>query len=338
MTPTISPTGGQSLPQRVAEDWPPVRWRNVGVLAAVSGGRDSVGLLCVLAELKLAAGGVGRLAAAHFHHGVRGGLADADEQFVSALCRSLNVELIVGRRQTQGDADEAALRRDRYRFLLEAAGGAGCRYVATGHTADDQAETILHRAVRGAGLRGLVGIPRVRRLAPGISIVRPLLNVRRSLLSDYLVSRGQPWRDDESNDDSRYTRNYLRKEILPRLQAVVNREAVTALCRLGQLAGEAQAVIDELAVELHDRAVIYESPQAVRLDLRQLSGQREFLVRELIGLVWRNQRWPRQALSEAHLRRVAELLLGSETAAAMTLPGAVRLARQGNQAWLRRLE
>ena len=195
-----------------AEAWPPSQWANVTVVVAVSGGCDSVALLRAMAALK--AGGEGRLCAAHLNHQLRPD-AETDERFVVELCGRLGVPCEVGRMDVgrlaaqAGEGLEAAARKARYRFLKQTAGRLGARFVATAHTADDQAETILHRIVRGTGIRGLAGMARARRLGHA-TLVRPLLGVRRAELQAYLDAIGQPCRHDPSNLDPRFTRNRIR--------------------------------------------------------------------------------------------------------------------------------
>ena len=186
----------QPLEAKLAAAWPPSDWADVTVLAAVSGGGDSVALLRAMAALKT--GGQGRLCVAHLNHQLRPD-ADEDERFVVDLsCRlgltceveRVNVKHLVSQ---SGDSLEAAARGARYRFLQDAAGRLGARFVATAHTADDQAETILHRIVRGTGVRGLSGMARVRPLGHA-TLIRPLLAMRRSELQSYLDALGQPYR------------------------------------------------------------------------------------------------------------------------------------------------
>ena len=182
----------QALEERVAQDWPPRVWQDVPVMVAVSGGADSVALLRILERLRPPAA---RLWVAHFHHGLRGADADADEQFVAALADRLKLGFRAGRVPASqlaagSDGLEAAARRARYAFLTTAAEQVGARYLAVAHTADDQAETILHRILRGTGPAGLAGMPRVRMLSPAVSLVRPLLTIRRLELRDYLEAAG----------------------------------------------------------------------------------------------------------------------------------------------------
>jgi tRNA(Ile)-lysidine synthase len=286
------------LETKLAEAWPPSDWADVTVLVAVSGGGDSVALLRAMTALKT--GGAGRICVAHLNHQLRPD-ADEDERFVVELSRRLGVACEVDRVAVRdmaaqsGDGLEAAARSARYEFLQETAGRLGARFVATAHTADDQAETILHRIIRGTGVRGLAGIARVRPLGHA-SLMRPLLGVGRDELRAYLDAIGQPYRHDQSNSDKRFTRNRIRNELLPRLCRRFNPGAVEALLRLATLAGEAQSVIDGLVDEWCDRCVTIEGPNAVRIEMAELIDQPRYLVRELLAAVWRRQGWPMQSM------------------------------------------
>ena len=149
------------------------------------------------------------------------------EQFVVELCRRLSVTCEVGRvavdrlAAESGDGIEAAARTARYHFLEQTAGRLGARFVATAHTADDQAETILHRIIRGTGIRGLSGMARARPLGHA-TLIRPLLGVRRAELQTYLDALGQPYRHDQSNADLRFTRNRIRHQTMPQLREQYN--------------------------------------------------------------------------------------------------------------------
>ena len=197
-----------SFLRRLADSWPPAQWQDVTIVAAVSGGADSVALLRSL--LGLSPGGPARLVVAHINHGLRGSESEGDERFVADLCAKLGVPCAVRRipaavfRETGGRGIESVARHARYECLQSIAAEWGGRYVATGHTADDQAETILHRILRGTGIRGLEGIPRVRSLSPGIALSRPLLRFRRQEILAFLAALGQPFREDSTNRDPRF--------------------------------------------------------------------------------------------------------------------------------------
>ena len=138
----------------------------------------------------------------------------------------------------------------------------GARYVVTAHTADDQAETILHRILRGTGVAGLAGMRRARPLGPAATLIRPLLDVRRAEILAYLSELQQPFQDDASNSDLGFTRNRIRHELLPRLAADYNSDVVAALLRLGQTAHDAQQHIDAAVEELLCD-VVSPSPRAI---------------------------------------------------------------------------
>jgi len=313
------------LESKLAAAWPPSEWADVTVVAAVSGGCDSVALLRALTAVKAA--GEGRICAAHLNHRLRPE-ADKDQRFVVDLCSRLGVECEVGHIDVgraaaeEGEGIEAAARRCRYRFLQEAAGRFGARFVVTAHTADDQTETILHRIIRGTGIRGLGGMARVRTLGHA-SLVRPLLGVRRAELIAYLDDLAQTHRHDSSNADRRFTRNRIRLELLPRLRERFNPEIDEAVRRLGSLAGEAQTVIDRLVDERFERCVSPDGPDAVAVDLDALADWPPYLVRELFAAVWRRRSWPLQPMGLTQWDELARLAASPTSAARRDFPGGV---------------
>jgi tRNA(Ile)-lysidine synthase len=193
--------------------------------------------------------------------------------------------------------------------------------VVTAHTADDQAETILHRIVRGTGIGGLHGMPRVRQLSPAVTLIRPMLSLRRTQLVAYLDDLGQPYRSDPSNEDTRFTRNRIRHELLPQLAEQYNSGVVDALLRLGTLSGEVQSVIDKLVEELIERCVVRETSQRVRIDGAALRDQPAYVIRELLMAVWRERRWPMQSMGFAQWESLAEMVVSKSLP--QTFPGKV---------------
>ncbi len=223
----------------------------VGV--AVSGGIDSVALLCLLLELRHALGIV--LSLVHFNHELRGAESDADQEFVSQLARSHNLEFYCESRDTAQLADqehkgvEAAARELRYEFFWNLLNDDSPKQsifpnkIATGHTLDDQAETLLLRLIRGTGPRGLGGIHARIVVHDGYDdndshgeIVRPLLGIRRRQLQQYLTDTDQPWREDATNTDSKFTRNRVRKLLLPLIEREFNPAIVENLSQLAEIA------------------------------------------------------------------------------------------------------
>ena len=185
------------------------------IAVGVSGGADSVALLRFLAQVSGQFGW--RLTVCHVHHGLRGTEADRDEQFVRELAGQLGLPYAVRHIDAAALALENHLsveeagRDARYAFFAETAGEGG--RIATAHTLDDTIETVLMNLIRGTGLHGLCGIPRIRG-----NIVRPLLDVTRAEVEEYLALLGQPYCTDSTNLSDDYTRNRVRHDILPRLR------------------------------------------------------------------------------------------------------------------------
>src|SRR5690348_11359920 len=194
----------------------------VGV--AVSGGADSVALLRILLELRQELGVV--LSVVHLNHLLRGTESDTDEQFVRDLSRSHELEFIGERRDVRAYAAEhklsleTAAREVRYEFFEGLLREKTVDRIATAHTLDDQAETVLLKLLRGAGTRGLAGIYPCKVLPGKGGIVRPMLGVQRSAVKSYLAALGQTWREDSSNQELQHIRNRIRHEVLPVLERV----------------------------------------------------------------------------------------------------------------------
>ncbi len=301
------------------------------MLVAVSGGADSVALLRALAALKRT--GEGRLIVAHYNHRLRGEQSDADERFVGRLADELKLGFRCGRVEP-GELDasaeglEEAARSRRYRFLTEAAEEEGARYVACAHTADDQVETILQRILRGTGIAGLAGIPRWRRLSPAVTLIRPLLAAHRAELIDYLAALDQPYREDRSNADRRFTRNRIRHDLLPQLAEHYNQAVGEAVLRLGRLAGEAQSIIDGLAGELCRGGTVEGGEGCALVRRDRLADQPEYLVREVFVALWQAKAWPRQSMGFDQWDLLVKMLRSDPRSGAAatkrTFPGSIQ--------------
>jgi len=228
---------------------------------AVSGGPDSVALLRGFAELAPELGVV--LVVLHLNHHLRGAESDADQEFVAALAEKLNIEAVMGSANIGaegGPSLEAAGRRARYAFFLHAAADHRLDCVATGHTRDDQAETVLLRLLRGSGTTGLSGIRRMCDLsslaqtpfrAPTHSsvpprLIRPLLATSRRQIERYLLSVGQPFRLDSSNRDVTFLRNRVRNELLPVLERDYNPKLREALYETAEVAAAEHGYLEDL--------------------------------------------------------------------------------------------
>lgn len=301
-----------------------VRVPGPGVVA-VSGGADSVALLRALSEA-----GCTSLTVAHVNHQLRGAESDGDEAFVKALADSLGIAFRAERvdvaAEASGENLEATARRLRYGWLAEVAADVGARWIATGHTADDQAETVLHRLVRGTGLRGLRGVARWDELRSNVEIVRPLLTVTRAELLDYLSALGQAFRTDSSNADPRFTRNRIRADLVPLLKTF-NPDVVGALNRLARQADEASVLLARAAGVGLTSAELPRAGELCVFDALILIPLGGYLIGEAFRLLWEREGWPTGEMSADHWGRVAEVVRGERTAA--EFPGGVTARRAG---------
>ncbi|CRM93748.1 MULTISPECIES: tRNA lysidine(34) synthetase TilS [Pseudomonas] len=218
-------------------------WRNAPAWhIAFSGGLDSTVLLHLLASLANTQT-LPPLRAVHVHHGLQAA-ADAWPAHCQAVCDSLGVPLRLMRVQVRPGASlERAARDARYQAFMQAMGAGEVLF--TGQHRDDQAETLLFRLLRGAGVRGLAAMPEHRPLAQG-HLVRPLLAFSRSELEAYAQQHQLHWIEDPSNVDPRFSRNYLRHRVLPSLTERWP-QAITQLARTAEHMAEAQGLLDELA-------------------------------------------------------------------------------------------
>jgi tRNA(Ile)-lysidine synthase len=213
------------------------------VAVAVSGGADSVALLRRLLEERHALGIV--LSVVHVHHGIRGAAADEDEAFVASLAAAHGLPFHLHRANAPAAAAtlhetlEEAARNLRYAFFRELMAAGEVDAVATAHTLDDQAETVLHKLLRGAWTEGLSGIHPVLVAEPG-SILRPFLENTRSTIEAWLLELQQPWREDASNQDMAHTRNRIRWQLLPLLRTF-NPQIAAQLTRLATISADEEA-------------------------------------------------------------------------------------------------
>ncbi|MGC2617265.1 MAG: tRNA lysidine(34) synthetase TilS, partial [Terracidiphilus sp.] len=224
----------------------------------LSGGADSVALLCALVDRSRELGLV--LHAAHLHHGLRGAEADADLEFCRDLAAKFSlpfheerVDTVAEARRTPkpssaedadsipADSIEGTARRLRYQWFRKLLSEIPLDAVATAHTLDDQAETVLAKFLRGAWTEGLSGIhPRLEGSEGGGLIVRPLLHTTRAEIEAFLKTRNQPWREDSTNRHLTFTRNRIRHELLPQL-ATWNPQLRDHLAQMAELARDEEA-------------------------------------------------------------------------------------------------
>jgi tRNA(Ile)-lysidine synthase len=307
-------------------------------VVAVSGGGDSVGLLRVLCEIKEPLGLV--LSVAHLDHGVRGEAARADARFVAELAESLDLEVDLASWQPgRAGHFEADARRARYDWLAQVARARGAGVVAVGHTRDDQAETILHRILRGTGPRGLAGIPARRLLGknPRLLLVRPLLQVWRREIREFLASIRQPFREDETNAVLKGTRSRIRHDLLPKLAAGYNPAVSGALVRLGELSGSLARVVEREALAEARSATVTMSDDTVVLERGHVQSASRLMRTEILRRVWRRAGWPEASMSAQRWRRLAALIGRKDEIESQVIGARVEVRSDGLFVVLRRL-
>jgi len=293
------------------------------VLVAVSGGPDSVCMLHILLGLREELGF--EVKVAHLDHQFRGEESRRDAEFVSELaerfgvpcfCHEENVPRFL---MSNAMSAQDAARILRYQFLVKTSKLEYCQRIATGHNADDQAETVMMRVLRGAGPDGLAGIPPKRE---GI-IIRPILACWRAQIDEYLEEHGLPFRTDESNQDSKYLRNEIRNDLLPQLTHY-NPQISRSLVNLGSIMA---AVSDHF-----DRQTDAAFPEVLKtarvgqfvLDLARLTGYDEALKRSVFRRVFESLRPDLPPLASQHVEKLLSMLRKGDVGASVELPGRAR--------------
>jgi tRNA(Ile)-lysidine synthase len=290
-------------------------------LALVSGGPDSVALLRTIISLG------GEPTVLHVDHGLRGEQAREDADFVRGLCVRMDAPCEVRRLRLGGFSNlQERAREERYRLAEEVADGLGLPTIATGHTADDVAETVLMNLARGSGMRGLAGIPPVRG-----RVQRPLIEVTRGEVLRYLQDLGQPYRTDPTNLTGKYARNRVRLEVLPILQDLYP-GAARNIARAASLAREdLQALEDLAATALENRG------DEVVLERGALLGLRPAVRRHAVRLAYAALAPGSPSLPSNLVEAVLGLQRGGEGTRTLDLPhGVVAAGRDEEVALYRR--
>jgi tRNA(Ile)-lysidine synthase len=305
------------------------------VLVAVSGGPDSVALLHLLCdlreELEL------RLEVAHLQHGIRGAEAQEDAQFVAELAEKLGLPFHlkeVNLRQIKSAAGkgnlEALARAERYRFFADVARERNLGKIATAHTQDDQAETVLMWLLRGSGMRGLGGMPPTHWLdgtniesASGLVVIRPLLGVSRAEIEEYLNEKHLTFRLDRSNQDPSFLRNWIRLKLIPQLREKMDRNLPARLARQAELIREEDALLEALA-----HAAINEIRTAEGMNRGSLLKHSKAMQRRLLRLWIEATRGHLRGLDFQHVESLLDLITNGPPQGRLSIPGGWQLVKE----------
>jgi tRNA(Ile)-lysidine synthase len=338
--PSLSGFSRRMLAEWEQNDWPTSGER---VVAAVSGGADSIALLLSLDELLRGRMIELKVTVAHLEHGLRGERGEEDARWVAEQTKCLGYEVVVGgikvgeRALGQGDNVEQAARHARYEFLAGTARKFGARAVVTAHTLDDQAETVLLRLLRGSGAEGLGGMRPARPLDAGgdVLLIRPLLSwARRAETEEFCRERGVEFRVDEMNMDERFARVRVRQALLPLLKTF-NPRVVETVARTADLLREDAAALESQAAELLREACGDEeegtaSVSSLRVDM--LAGASVAVRRRVIRQWINHARGSLRRIELVHVAAVEKLLASERGGRIAELPGGAFVERR--RGWL----
>ncbi len=298
------------------------------ILAAISGGADSLALFLALHRL---AGKYGfKLRAAHLNHGLRGAESDADAAFVAGICSQFGVPLaldkvdVAGMRARGRLSWEQAARIARYDFLTCVAMETGSSALALGHTSDDQAETVLMHLLRGTGIRGLRGMLPLSSWCTAhgsATLVRPLLNVSRQETEAYCLEHGLTPRLDSSNLEERFTRNRIRRKLMPQLEQF-NPSVKRSLLRLACTVAQDVAYLDQQTASVWSSLAVVEQ-DGVRLDRRAFKALHPSLQAHVLHRAYAQTAGEASGLSMAQIEAMKDLA-GKGAGRSLSLHGGVR--------------
>jgi tRNA(Ile)-lysidine synthase len=302
--------------------------RGSRVVLAVSGGVDSMVMLHLFAHFKDAAGF--DLTVAHVNHGLRGEASESDEKLVREVAGESGLPFFSTRWHYDGSGNmQDRARRFRQDFLIEVAGERGARYVATGHHRDDQAETVLMHLIRGAGLKGLSGIPWRAEFSEGIQLVRPLLGVGRREIEEYARERGIAFAEDASNATDAYARNDLRHRLIPMMEEF-NSRIVANLAGLADRLRDDEDALDGAAQDFCRRELTEEG-EGVAISRTALCALMPALRRRVLIRAYERVAGSRADLSSDHIEKMDYLATNGTDQGEYALPGGHAFQRNYNR-------
>jgi tRNA(Ile)-lysidine synthase len=295
------------------------------VLAAVSGGPDSVTLVLSLLALKKKY--AIKTGIAHLNHGLRGEESLRDETFTRRLAHGLDLpfyceQIDVGAHaKTHGLSIEEAGRNVRYRFFSQIAQTHGYTKIATGHTKDDNAELVLMNLLRGAGTKGLSGIPPMRE---GIYI-RPLIQVSKNSILDFLKSENQASVFDSSNKDMKYLRNKIRHKLIPELQSDYNPEIIDALDRLSHILRQEDAFWEGETKKAFHHCLIKSETSCLIFSKSRMSTLDPALLNRVFRRAILKIKKDLKRISLSHISDIIEFCFHTASGISLDLPGQIRI-------------
>jgi tRNA(Ile)-lysidine synthase len=285
--------------------------KNSKILIAVSGGVDSVVLLDILFQIAETEGY--EISIAHYNHKIRETTSDSDELLVTSLAKKYKLKIYIDSSDVKSAAKknnqsiELTARNLRYAFLDRISKSLDYHNIAMAHTADDSAETVMFNLLRGTGLTGLSGIPKVRNLSRKIQIIRPILNFRKSTLYDYAAKRNLKWNEDETNLLSIYSRNRIRNDLLKKIENEYNPQIIETLNRTAAIIKSADDFIREHIKPYIKNAKWNKDTSTLFLQIQLLKSTNIFLQGEIIQSHLENK-FKISGVSHQIIERIIELI------------------------------
>lgn len=299
------------------------------ILAGVSGGPDSVTLLHILYELKKEYSL--NIVIAHLDHKFRGEESRADRVFCEGLAKKYSLEIaweeadVPKIAEEKGISPEEAARFERYDFFKRAAKERGMDKIAVGHTRDDQAETVLMRIIRGAGMKGLGGISPVKEM-PGFKIIRPLIEVSRKEVEGFVSEAGFEFRTDSSNEKSIYTRNKVRLELIPMLEEKFNSNIKEVLANMAE---NLQADNDFLSrySRRKFKSVSRIKQKEIFIDIKKLKKQPEAVRKRILRAGLEELKGDLRRLTYQHWKEIESLIESRPVNSKVDLPAGISIIK-----------
>ncbi len=295
------------------------------ILAAVSGGPDSMALVLALMTLKeeynLTIG------IAHVNHQLRENASQRDENFVKDFARELSLPFYCERidvnayAKTHKLSTEAAGRKIRYLFFEKTAQTSGYTKIATGHHKDDNAELVLMNLLRGSGPKGLSGIPPVR----GKTFIRPLIQMSKHQIHQFLKTKNQLFMEDASNTDTQYLRNKIRHELIPHLASEYNPEIVDALDRLSHILRQEETVWQKQTKEQLDQCLIKQSPKSLVLSKPRMTALDSARLNRIFRMAIEQIKTNLKSISHLHISTAIDFCFNNDSGKSIDLPGQIRI-------------
>ena len=308
------------------------------ILAAVSGGPDSIFLVHLLTRLKTKAG-IKEIVVCNLDHGLRGRESRDDSLFVKKYSAKLGLKFIHRKANLKGLksgglSTEELAREARYRFFREAASRTGANVIATGHTLDDQAETVLMRFIKGASLKGIVGISPLRQ-AGAFKIIRPLIELEKNEIRQYLDESKIPYRIDSTNIEPIYFRNVIRSEVMPFLEKY-NPRLKRALFNLAEhLRGDFEFISREK--ERIQKGIVRQQGSSVEIRLKDIVIQPRAIQKEILRESLEKAGGEVKKLSFRHWKEMEALIKYGRKGNSVDLPGGVRVSRTESLIYFNRI-